>query len=407
MSEMERQLRVLMNIAVGDPPHHVNAETVRSRAARRRAAAAVAATVAVLLVGGFGAIVSAWAAGIGHGTSPAGGSGRPVGVPRYYVEQGIVSRGHPETVVRARATGAVTASVHCPWPKTRTLLMSVAAASNETFFAVCAKTTGQDFVVTASRIYRFRVTASGHIRGYSLVRGGVLDGLRVGGIAATPDGKEIAVSVTPGSAQGTSVAPGIIVINARTGAHAVWQGTPHVPGTVRLSVIDLSLTRDGRELVFLTSPRCIKGPNAPPCKVTGGEQVRALAPAARGGRVASSRVLLRQGKIMRISAYYINAAVVSPDGSTVTLAIVGSGPGPRSGSVSVAQYSAATGKRLRVVFLMHTGNGFSYRCFSSDPSGRHFILDAGPTSGAVNGWIDHGRLVRLKPAGDNVDFEVW
>src|SRR5258708_38646398 len=56
---------------------------------------------------------------------------------------------------------------------------------------------------------------------------------------------------------------------------------------------------------------------------------------------------------------------------------------------------------------MHTGNGFSYRCFSSDPSGRHFILDAGPTSGAVNGWIDHGRLVRLKPAGDNVTFEVW
>ena len=56
---------------------------------------------------------------------------------------------------------------------------------------------------------------------------------------------------------------------------------------------------------------------------------------------------------------------------------------------------------------MHTGNGFEYRCFSSDPSGRHFILDAGPTSGAINGWIDHRRLVRLKPAGDNVDFEVW
>src|SRR5258706_15766490 len=113
------------------PPHHVNAETVRSRAARRRAAAAVAATVAVLLVGGFGAIVSAWAAGIGHGTSPAGGSGSTVGVPRYYVEQGIVSRGHPETVVRARATGAVTASVHFPWPKPRTLVMSGAPPAHE------------------------------------------------------------------------------------------------------------------------------------------------------------------------------------------------------------------------------------------------------------------------------------
>jgi len=53
------------------------------------------------------------------------------------------------------------------------------------------------------------------------------------------------------------------------------------------------------------------------------------------------------------------------------------------------------------------GSGPRLRSGSSDPSGRHFILDAGPTSGAVNGWIDHGRLVRLKPAGDNVDFEVW
>jgi hypothetical protein len=406
MSEMERQLRALMSVAAGDPPHRVDAETVRRRAARRRATAALAIAAAFLLVGGLGAIVSARATGLG--SSPEGGSGRPHGVPRYYIEQGVVSPGHPQSVVRARATGAVTARVRCPWPRAGGSLLSMAAAENETYFAVCAKNTGQGGdVVTASRIYRFRVTALGRIRGYSLVRGGVLDGLRAGGIAATPDAAEIAVSVTPGTAHGVSAAPGIIVINASTGAHAVWQGTPSRPGTVRLSVGSMSLTRDGRELVFLTSPRCIRGKNAPPCKVTGGEEVRALVPAAGGGRVSSSRVLLRQGRIMRLSADYINAAVVSADSSTLTLAIVGSGPRLRSGSVSVAQYSAATGKRLRVVFLMHTGNDFSYRCFSSDPSGRHFILDAGPTSGAVNGWIDHGRLVRLKPAGDNVDFEVW
>jgi hypothetical protein len=35
------------------------------------------------------------------------------------------------------------------------------------------------------------------------------------------------------------------------------------------------------------------------------------------------------------------------------------------------------------------------------------LLDAGPGSGAVNSWIDHVRLIRLKPAGDNVFHEAW
>jgi hypothetical protein len=57
---------------------------------------------------------------------------------------------------------------------------------------------------------------------------------------------------------------------------------------------------------------------------------------------------------------------------------------------------------------MPTGSGFSYQLFSSDPSGRFLLLDVGPTSGAVNGWIDHGQLVRLTPPdGDNIFYEIW
>src|SRR5258708_4556627 len=276
MIHRERQLCELMRVAVGAPPHRLNAESVRHRAARRRATT-VLATVAILLAGGLGAIVSARAAGLGGGSSPAGGSGVPAGVPRFYVEQGLVSSGHPQNVVRARKTGAVTGRVRCPWPAAHPIPMSVAAAEHQTFFAVCDKMTGPGpgAVVTASRIYRFKVTATGRVAGYSLVRGGVLDGQRAGWIAATPDGTEIAVSVTPGNAQGTP-APSIIVINTRTGAHAVWQGTPDVPGTIKLSVGALSLTRDGRELVFLTQPHCIKGKNPRPSKDTGGERKNAL-----------------------------------------------------------------------------------------------------------------------------------
>ena len=57
---------------------------------------------------------------------------------------------------------------------------------------------------------------------------------------------------------------------------------------------------------------------------------------------------------------------------------------------------------------MRTGNGFFYRFLGSDPSGRHLLLNAGPTRAPVNGRIDQGRLIQLTPAdGSNVFYEVW
>jgi hypothetical protein len=58
--------------------------------------------------------------------------------------------------------------------------------------------------------------------------------------------------------------------------------------------------------------------------------------------------------------------------------------------VAVLQASAATGKKVRTLYRMPTGNGFLYRFFSADPAGRYLILDAGSSSASVNGWIDHG-----------------
>ena len=50
-----------------------------------------------------------------------------------------------------------------------------------------------------------------------------------------------------------------------------------------------------------------------------------------------------------------------------------------------------------------------FRFFGADPSVRFLLLNVGPASGtSVNGWIDHGRLVRLTPAdGSNVFYEAW
>jgi len=259
-----------------------------------------------------------------------------------------------------------------------------------------------------SRIYRFQLTRTGRIRGYVPVRGGRLTGPFVRDIAVTPDGAEVAVTVFAGQTQGPAALPEVIVINTRTGGHALWRSVRPVPGTIFYPVYGLSLTADGKELAFLSQPRCVRGRNAPKCHVRGGEEVRDVGHAATGGSLATARILLRQSQVMRLSTSYINAAVISPDGATITMAIVGNVSGPvLPDSVSIRQVASSGTRHLRIVYRMVTGLGFSYDAFGADPSVRHFLFDAGPASGTINGWVNHGRLVRLRPAGNTVNFEVW
>jgi len=168
---------------------------------------------------------------------------------------------------------------------------------------------------------------------------------------------------------------------------------------------DLSLTADGRELVYLAVPRCIAGH----CKPTGnGEEVRAVSPAAAGGQLSRSRLLVRQSALGRLASSYLDGAIVSPDGSSVDVLTMLS---PRQGpsAVSVIKVSAATGRPVRVLYRVTTGNGFSFQAFSSDPSRRYLILVVGPPSGTIpNGYIYHRHLIPLAPAdGSDVSSETW
>ena len=246
---------------------------------------------------------------------------------------------------------------------------------------------------------------AGRIGGYSLVPGGLLSRLAVGTIAVTADGSRLAFSVSPAKGVAGERPDSIVVLNTRTGARRVWQGSSGKPGTIRYSVMSLSMAASGREAVFLTQPRCVPAPGGPKCHVRGGEEVRALDLSSRGGQVSDSRLLVRQASLMRIAIGYINAAVVSPDGSLVTLAEV---DWP-AGYISIVQVSSVTGKQVGVVYRLRTGDGFSYANFGADPSARYFILAAGRSRGPIkNGWIDHGRLIRLWPRdGSDVAWEVW
>jgi hypothetical protein len=399
---------------------------VPDRPRRRPALAApLAAAAAMLLVVGVGVAVARYLPG--SGPSP----GAVPAPPRYYVEAQL--NGNPP-VVRSTATGGVTARVLVPDAANLPGPYLVTAAANGTFFAAVLGQSGE-------LIYRFRLSAAGQVRGLSPVPLGVLMGgqWQAGAMAASPDGSQLAVALTPTSSAisascGSSGActdlfpvqnDQIDVINTGTGARSLWHG-----GTGRgytFNVISLSWTRDGKELAFYgqwcpqgsasTSTACLLG------TATGGAkaEVWALNPSSGGGPLTSGRRLFR----VPATVPDLPQAWISPDGSTIT-AVVFTGPATRAAASSrpkelaVERISLATGKRLSVLYARDLGrtsgakNSPEYLAFvtlSADGSGRHWMLSAtfctSRCSGGLNGWIDGGQFMPLQPADGSVVSEAW
>lgn len=392
-------MRDLLETAVGEPPRRVTVETVRRRVTRRRMLEAAGIGAVAVGVAGIG-VAAAFG---GAGANAPSGRVSHAGSPRYYVQASFPgTAGRPQPVViRATATGVVTAAVRCPWPNSVIAPQGITAAGNRTFFVICEKVAkqGKLFAVTGARIYRFQLTRSGRIGGYSPVPGGVLGRHRAGGITATPGGSQIAVTVGQavlGARQ--SVAAVVYVIDTQTGARAIWHGGQQV-----FSVGALTFTDNGTALEFVGLKKCAQGRGGTAC-----EQLRIVSPAAAGGQLDGSHVVLPLPALGTHRGDYVNDVVINPDGATLTAAIVHSGRRPGSDSVSVVKYSAVDGRQLRVLYYMRTGNGFFYRFLSADPTGHYLIFNAGRTSGTLNGWIDHLRLIRLRPPnGSNIRYETW
>jgi hypothetical protein len=396
---MENQLRDLLEAAVGEPPRRVTVDAVRRRVIRRRILESAGIGAVAVVVAGIGVAAAFRVTGANAPSAPVSHAG----VPRYYVQASFPgTAGRPQPVViRATATGAVTATVRCPWPNSVIAPQGITAASNQTFFMICQKIVkqGKLFAVTGTRIYRFQLTRSGRISRYSPVPGGVLGRHQPGAITATPDGTQIAVTVgqaTLGTRQ--SVPAAVYVIDTQTGARAIWHGGQEV-----FSAADLTFTDNGTALEFVGLKKCAQGRGGTAC-----EELRTVSPAAAGGQLDSGRVLLPLSALATHPGDFVNQVVINPGGATLAAAIVHSGRGPRSNSISVVKYSAVDGRQLRVLYYMRTGNGFFYRFLSADPTGHYLIFNAGRTSGTHNGWIAHGRLISLRPAdGSNIRYETW
>jgi hypothetical protein len=372
MNEMEMQLSRLFNAAAGEPPNQVTAQAARRQARKRRVIACVSVTAALAIAGSIGLAVSANAIAPHHVSS-----GHPqVTMPKYYFEMNPTNpiTGTSENVVRSVATGAITGRVHCPGRGLRTL--GATADSRHTFFLAClanTKTANSD----DTRIYRFQVSASGRVSGFRVLPGGNLPKFRGLDMAVTADGSLLAIT--------EDFQPEVIVINTKTGAHAVWHSDA-MPGGAILYPESLSFARGDRELAIFGSDYCHSGSVCQPV-----QEMRVVSPAAKGGKVSSGRQVLIQSQLVPPKRGEITDAFLGPDGKTV-MATVDTFPGVR-----VLRFSLATGKVLQTLF---NPPSFKQALITYvDQSGRFVLLKAlkKHDQRPVFGWVDHGKLRPLMP----------
>lgn len=412
VNPMHDELRELLDAAIGEPPKRVSAEAVRRLAIRRRLARAGFAGAAVAVAAGLAITLSAGTFGGVHPQMVAS-SGGSAARPRFYLAQSGPGNG---LAVRATATGRITARVAVPVPNARCGSGNVgiaAAGRGQAFFMTCVVATSSPATSITTSIYRFGVNGSGRITGYTLVKGGVLKNAWPSYLAASPDGSAVAVEVLRPSPSGgiktNAVPAGIYVINTRTGDRELLRSGADVPGALQYAgASSISFTRDRTELV-VAEARCRRTGNLAQCNGHANMQVRAYQLSWHGGSLEAGRVLLNQASLKPAGTALVGA-FVTPDGSALNTLLLTC---PRHGAclLTVVRDIVGTREPWDVLYRTRTGTRFEgafIRFFGTDPSGRFLLLDAGAGTARVNGWIDHGKLVRLLPAdGNAVTAEAW
>jgi hypothetical protein len=419
----------------------------RRAASRRRtwlsplaAAASVALIIiAVVVIVGY----------LQHRNNAPGPASPTVGPPGYYATlEGNSHTDLEEVVVRATATGAMVARVPDPvaplppgtgtaappsstaTPNPNANLMQpldIATSDDRTFYVLYGIQTVMgygDLVIDS-----FHLSSAGQPSSLVQVNGGRLSGQgtvrtgslvvdpRIGGFAVSPDNGRIALALKASSSSTT--ADEILVVDARTGAHAAWRGGLDRPNAT-LAIMGLSWTSHGRSLAFLAqwcSPSHHDFSNIHSDVCIGPArfaQVRELDTTSPGGSLSSARVLLAQS-----ARYpYIARALISPDGTSLT-AILLSGPvppdkglGPNAPErLSVVRISVATGTVTGTLF-QGVDPVSVWSTLTADSSGRYLMLThtdvslgPGDTRYAV-GWINagHFRQLPLNPDGQPVSW---
>ena len=249
--------------------------------------APLAAAAAVVLVIGLAVSASNGLFGTHRFAGPAL---LPAAPHRFYLSTDL---GTWKTVVRSTATGKVIAVVPVPSLAVEGAVSPALASAGNGMFYIAAFERG----VRSEQIYRFRLTAAGHVTGFARVTGGSLrPGWAADALTASPDGSRVAVGAyyyPYHGRYGPQRSDQLIVIDTATGARNTWRGGSPARGYRFFRVASLSWTGGPRELAVLGEW----------CKVAsdpGGEgcpgwerqaQLRAINPAGAWRRQRAGRAL--------------------------------------------------------------------------------------------------------------------
>jgi hypothetical protein len=370
--------------------------------------AAAAAVIAVITAGALVAGLTAAHKPAAH--KPAVSGSAPASLPRFYVTTSSAPDGRGiQAVVRASASGQVTGTVPVPsaipveWADSGTF---VTAASDDRSFIIGVQggqaptKLGLDL-----RLFRFAISAVGKPGHLTELAPAPMRNETTEGIALSPDGKLLAVSLQNDSSPDAVGA--IQVLDLATGAIRTWTApanSVYIPGPPSWA--------DGSRVIAFTWLRSTQsGLMAAP------RGIRLLDTAAPGDNLVAGTVIVPSGVVAGGS---IVSAQITPDGRDV-IVVTWRDLTPRAKTHTVvvhfAELQASTGRLVRLLRtetarsdqVNADGVETSLGVLSLGSQGRYALVQ-----GLQFGWLDvsgsdPGRFTPLPavPVGQYVNFAAW
>ena len=342
---------------------------------------------------------------------PAVSGSAPASLPRFYVttSSGPGGRGI-QAVVRASASGRVTGTVPVPsaipveWADSGGTFVT-AAADDRSFIIGVQGGQAPTKIGLDLRLFRFAISAAGKPGHLTELAAAPVRNETTEGIALSPDGKLLAVSLQNDSSPDPVGA--IQVLNLATGATRTWTApanSVYIPGPPSWA--------DGSRVIAFTWLRSTQSGlmSAP-------RGIRLLDTTAPGDNLVAGTVIVPSGVV---AAGSIVSARITPDGRDV-IVVTWRDLTPRASThtvvVQFAELQAATGRLVRLLYT-ETGRYDQVNVVTVEDSlgvlslgsqGRYALVQ-----GVKFGWLDvggpdPGQFTPLPavPAGQYVNFAAW
>ena len=343
---------------------------------------------------------------------PAVSGSAPASLPRFYVTTSSSPGGRGiQAVVRASASGKVTGTVPVPsalpveWSDSGGTFVTAAADDRSFIIGVQG---GQEPTKLGLdlRLFRFAISAAGKPGHLTELAPAPMRNETTEGIALSPDGKLLAVSLMSNSAGNSS--PTIQVLNLATGATRTWtaptRNYPYLIGPP-------SWADGSRVIAFSWLNAEQSGLMAAP------RGIRLLDITAPGDNLLAGTVIVPRGVV---AAGSIVSALITPDGRGVIVVTWRDlTPHAKTHTVVVqfAELQASTGRLVRLLRTQTERYDFEHVITVEDSLGVLSLSSQGRyalVQGTQFGWLDvggpdPGRFTPLPavPAGQYVNFAAW